>query len=119
MIARTSTPRPADAARVTLGAVLLTRPRLAVRWTSSPDSSRIRAVVRLLGVRYLVQSATGMLVHRPWLRTADSGVDLVHAVSMLGFARELPEHRRMALLSGVAALTFAALDCLDLTERAR
>jgi hypothetical protein len=116
MIARARKPRPADAARITMAAVLLTRPALAVRGTGSPDSTRIRRVVRLLGARYLLQATTGLLVHRPWLRAADSGVDLIHALSMLGFAHEFPAHRRMALLSGAAALTFAVL---DFTEQAR
>lgn len=110
------TPRPADALRVTLGAILFARPELAVRGTGSPDGVWVRRTVRILGVRYLLQSIAGLAVHRKWLRVADSGVDVVHAASMLVFAREFPDHRRMALLSGAAALVFAALDVTEQTR---
>jgi hypothetical protein len=110
------TPRPADALRVTLGATLLVRPDLAVRGTGSPDGVWVRRTVRVLGARYLLQSTLGLAVHRQWLRAADSGVDVIHALSMLGFARQFPAHRRMALLSGAVALTFAALDVTEQTR---
>ena len=106
-------PRPADSLRLTLGIGLLARPDLAVRWTRSPDGSGVRRTVRILGARYLLQSGVGLTVHRPWLRAADTSVDLIHAVPMLGFARIFPAHRRMALLSSVAAVAFAALDATE------
>lgn len=87
-----------------------------MRWTASPDGVWPRRTARILGARYVLQSTVGLAVHRPWLRAADTGVDVVHAISMLGFARVFPRHRRMALVSGAAALAFAALDA---TERAR
>ena len=109
-------PRPADAARVALGTALLARPGLAVRCTRSPDGAWPRRIARILGIRYVMQSTAGLATHRPWLRAADTGVDVVHAVSMLGFARAFPRHRRMAWASAAAALVFAALDA---TERGR
>ena len=64
----------------------------------------------------MLQSTAGLAVHRPWLRAADTGVDVVHAVSMLGFAQVFPRHRRMAWASGAAALVFAALDATEQTR---
>ena len=102
--------RPADAARLALGAVTLTRPDLVLRAVGTPDENRVRGTVRLLGARYVVQGVLGSLVQRPWMRVADTGVDVVHALSMVGFATLLPQHRRLAILSAVTALGFAALD---------
>jgi hypothetical protein len=109
-------PRPADAARLTVGALLLARPEMAVRVTRTPDGTGTRRVVRLLGARYLLQSTVGLAVTRQWLRLADTGVDVVHAGSMLGLAKAFPTHRRMALASAATAVLFAGL---DLTERSR
>ncbi len=109
-------PRPADAARAGLGVVLLSRPALVVQLTDSPDGTAVRRVVRLLGARYLLQSTVGLVVTRRWLRLADTGVDVVHAGSMVGFAKAFPAHRRMAVTSAAAALLFAGL---DLTEETR
>ncbi|MBV9831586.1 MAG: hypothetical protein JOZ82_08295 [Marmoricola sp.] len=106
-------PRPADGLRLTLGVVLVARPDLAVRWTDSPDGTGVRRTVRILGARYLLQSGVGLTVRRRWLRVADTGVDLIHALSMLGFARAFPDHRRMALTSAGAAVAFAALDAKE------
>ena len=109
-------PRTADLARMTVGAALLARPELAVRLTRSPDGTGVRRTVRVLAARYLLQSGAGLAWHRPWVRAADTGVDVVHAVSMLGFARAFPRHRRLALTSAAAALVFAGL---DVTEESR
>jgi hypothetical protein len=107
--------RPVDAARLTLGAVALVRPQLLIRVTGSADGTWPRRVTRILGGRYVAQSAGGALVRDRWVPALDGGVDLVHAVSMVGFALVFPAHRRLAVSSGVAALGFAAA---DLTEQA-
>ena len=70
----------------------------------------------MLGARYVVQSASGLLLRRrpvPWLGGA---IDLAHAASMVGAAMIYPRHRRLALASGAVALGFAAT---DLTEPVR
>ena len=110
-----SRPRPVDLARLGLGVAALARPGVFVRMTASRDGKAVRRTVRVLGARYVLQSGTGLALERPWLPRADAGVDLVHAASMVGFAALLPEHRRLALISGAAALTFAIV---DLRERA-
>jgi hypothetical protein len=80
---------------------------------ASCSSAPVRRTIRVLGVRYLIQAIAAPVVHRPWVRPADTGVDLVHAVSMLGFAHLFPTHRRLAHLSAVTALGFAALDARE------
>lgn len=109
-------PRPADAARLGLAVALLARPGLPVRWTGSAGGPGVERTVRILGVRYLVQSTVGLSVRAGWLRRADSGVDVIHAASMLWFARAFPRQRRLALLSSLTALGFATLDLREQTR---
>ena len=108
--------RPVDVARLTLGALALSRPQWFIRATGADDGTWPRRVTRILGGRYVVQSAGGLLVHERWVPELDGAVDLVHALSMVGFAVAFPGHRRLSVTSGLAALVFAAA---DLTERVR
>lgn len=103
-------PRPVDAARFGLGAVAMVRPDLLLRLTADAGGPWARRTVRVLGARYLVQSAGGTLLHRPWVPDADAAVDLVHAASMVGLAAVAPHYRRPALVSAGLATLFAALD---------
>jgi hypothetical protein len=105
-----------DVARLALGTVALARPQALLRLTRSADGTWPRRVTRLLGARYVVQSAGGLLVHDRWVPEVDAAVDLAHALSTLAFARAFPDHRRLALTSGTIAVGFALA---DLTERAR
>lgn len=102
--------RRADRARLALGALALARPGLPVRATGSRDGAAVRRTVRVLGVRYVVQSLGGRRLHRAWVPEADAAVDLVHAASMLGLARLAPRHRRLALVSAALATAFAVVD---------
>jgi hypothetical protein len=80
------------------------------------DGTGPRLATRVLGVRYVVQSAAGVGLRRrpmPWF---DGAVDLLHAASMLGVARAVRRHRRLALTSGAVAVVFAVA---DLTEPVR
>jgi hypothetical protein len=102
--------RPTDLARLGAGVLVLARPGWVVHATGSPDGPWVRGTVRILGARYVAQAVFGSAAHRPWVRVVDTGVDVIHAVSMVGFAAAMPRHRRLALLSAVTALGFAALD---------
>ena len=108
--------RPVDIGRLALGTVALVRPQALVRATRSADGTWPRLVTRLLGARYVVQSAGGLVVDERWVPELDAAVDLAHALSTLGFAWAFPAHRRLALTSGALALGFAAA---DLTEQGR
>src|SRR4051812_6304531 len=108
--------RPADIARLVLGAGLLAAPAWFASVAGSPTSAAVRRTIRILGVRYLVQAAAAPAIQQPWVRPIDTGVDLVHAVSMLAFAHAYPSHRRLAHLSALTALGFAGLDATETTR---
>ena len=105
--------RPVDVARFALGATGLLRPQWLLRGTASADGTLPRRVTRILGARYVLQSAAGLALSRRWVPEVDAAIDLVHAVSTVGLARAFPDHRRLALVSGAVAVVFAVA---DLTE---
>ena len=102
--------RPVDLARLALGSAALLRPGLFLRWGRADDDPVVRRAVRVLGGRYVVQSAAGLVLRRAWVPDVDAAVDLVHAATMLGLAAVAPDHRRLALLSAVIAVGFAGAD---------
>lgn len=129
-----SPPRPVDLARLSLGAIAVTRPGLFLRMTEGADGRGERVTVRILGARYLVQSSAGLALTqrwsqapgrpwarsrvefegwsggRPWVPEVDAAVDVVHAATMLALAAVAPTRRRLALLSAATAVGFAAAD---------
>jgi hypothetical protein len=102
--------RPVDLARLALGTAALAGPGLFLRLGRSDDDGRARWTIRVLGGRYVVQSAAGLWLRRSPVRDADAVVDLLHAATMLGLAALVPEYRRLALLSAGAACGFAVAD---------
>ena len=102
--------RGPDVARLALGGLCLARPALPLRLTGSTNGKGTRAVVRILGARYLVQSAGGSWLHERWVPEADAAVDAIHATTMLGLAALVPGHRRAALVSAALATGFAVAD---------
>jgi hypothetical protein len=110
------TPRPVDLARLALGVWALARPLDVLHLVGTDDSTGPRRAARVLGARYVVQSAGGLIVERRRLSWVDSAVEIVHAASMLGAAAVFPSHRRLALTSGAVALVLAVA---DLSERVR
>jgi hypothetical protein len=111
-------PRAVDATRFGLGLVAVARPDQVLRLSRSDQSERVRRVIQVLGARYLVQSAMGYVLARRWVPVLDAGIDAVHALSMSGLAIWAPRHRRPALLSAAAAVSFAAADLGDANCRA-
>jgi hypothetical protein len=101
--------RGAGALTAAGGVVLAVRPDRVAR---AVGGSAPPTLVRLLGVRMLVQGA--MLAARPDRRTAVAccAVDGTHAASMLGVAVVAPRYRRVALWAVGAATASAALDVL-------
>ena len=89
------------------GLTLLARPRATVD-RLCPEYPRSRVwVVRLLGARLLAQHAAVLAAPGGRLVVAASGIDLLHAATMVPLLRE-PRYRRAALISGgVAALSAA------------
>jgi hypothetical protein len=114
--------RTVDVLRLGLGVVILARPQLPLRLSTGQTRRPELAATRVLGARYVAQSVVGVGLNRAWgrpydtdgrrrwLGQADAAVDLVHALSMAGLSVVSPRHRRVAAVSAVTALGFAALD---------
>jgi hypothetical protein len=95
--------------RTGLGAVYL----LAPEWVPSVLSVRVdrraRAVVRILGARYLAQAAMISSAPRtPLAPVIGAAVDVMHALSMVALAAVDRRRRRLALADAGAATAFAA-----------
>jgi hypothetical protein len=104
-----------DAARLTLGVVLVVRPDLPLTFGRVPGGRWTTVATRALGVRYVVQAGAGTVAGDPWAPPLDAAVDLVHAATMVVLAVASPAHRRLAVASAAAALLFAAGDLSDRT----
>ena len=90
------------------GLALLVRPRATVD-RLCPEYPRSRIwVVRVLGARLLVQHAAVLAAPGGRLVAAASGVDLLHAATMVPLLRE-PRYRRAARSSGGVAAAAAAV----------
>ena len=100
--------RPVDVLRLSLGTVALTAPGRVL--PAAADTRWSRGFTRILGARYVVQSAFGLADRRRWVPATDAAIDLVHALTMVGLAGVSARHRRVALVSAGAAVVFAVLD---------
>jgi hypothetical protein len=88
------------------GAALLVRPQRVVD-RLCPEFPRDRVfLVRLLGVRLLLQHGAVLLEPHPALVRAGSAVDLLHAASMVPFAASA-RYGRAARISGALAACYA------------
>lgn len=101
-------------ARIVYGLVLVAAPNPAVRAvTRQPTTARERAVTRILGARLLAQAA--VTDFRPTALSLALGaeVDLVHALTMLGWAAVDRRSRRLTLFSAATAGLFAVAGAAD------
>jgi|tagenome__1003787_1003787.scaffolds.fasta_scaffold20771804_2 hypothetical protein len=73
-------------------------------------------IVRVLGVRLLVQSAWVLQSPNRFRLLGATAVEAVHAASMTGAAALWPRYRWAATVSGTAAAASAALDALLATK---
>jgi hypothetical protein len=90
-------------------AILLLRPRRAAGWAAGPDRRPPTWLVRVLGIRELLQGT--MIAVRPTRRVLLAGclVDVLHAASMAVAAILAPPFRRPALASGLLAAASATI----------
>ncbi len=87
------------------GAALIALPSVITRRVDQPAA----LVVRVLGVREIGQGVVLLACPRREVALVASGVDALHAASMVAAALVFPAYRRSALTSaGVAALSAAA-----------
>ncbi len=102
-----------------LGAGIAARPVAIVRWAAGGEQTPPTWVVRVLGLRQLLQGiAVGM---RPTRAVIGIGVavDLSHAVTMAAACRLLPRYRHSAILSGTVAAASAVAGIMAFTGRTR
>jgi hypothetical protein len=104
----TRTARALQAVRAGYGIVLVLTPGLALRLaTGRRASPRARRVVRVLGIRHLVQAAATAAAPTPAVFAAGRQVDTVHAASML-VAGVWPAERQAALADALVEAALAA-----------
>jgi hypothetical protein len=110
--------RITDVARAGIGFVDIAAPRpiVGAELGHGPDESEI-AIIRLLGIRQLAQTALSQF---PTLRTAGTAVDALHGISMLALAWRGPAaYRKGALTQAAIAGVFTAAGLISLIRRAR
>ncbi len=92
------------------GALLLLRPDtgLGVLEGSDDTSESARAVIRILGVRHLIEVGLE-LRHGPAWRRAGGVVDVIHSVTALGFSALDHRWRRAARADALVAGAFAVI----------
>lgn len=99
-----------NTARALLGAGHLARPGWAARaLTHRPMSRRARQVMRLLGVRHVIQAAVTRARPTRSVLAVGAVVDGLHAVSMLMLGVTRREWRGPALVDAAAAAALAGL----------
>ncbi|MDQ6783184.1 MAG: hypothetical protein M3063_07040 [Actinomycetota bacterium] len=103
----TGADRAALVVRTGWGLLLLGAPGLAVRAAGGTDERASRRVVRVLGARHLAEAGLEAR-HGPGVRRAGGAVDLLHAVTAVGFGVADRRWRRPALADAVVASAFAA-----------
>ncbi len=100
--------------RAALGAVHVLWPGLAAApLVRGPVDSRARVVLRILGVRQLVQAAVTGARPTPAVLAVGAGVDATHAVSMVAFGLGARRWRRAALVSAAVAALFSVLQAAE------
>jgi len=111
-MSRTAVLRGVLAAHAAWGLVLLLTPGRAAALVCAGRPEPRSWIVRVLGLRLLVQCAWGLLSpSRARVLTA-AGIDAVHAASMAGVAALSPTYRWAAAVSGTTAGASAAADAL-------
>jgi len=95
-------------ARLASGGLLTVRPAQALRLLGyGQDDAASRTVVRVLGARHLVQGAAEALWRDPGVLRAGAGVDVLHALTALGYATASRPGRSAGRRSAALALSFA------------
>jgi hypothetical protein len=118
-VSRIAALRAAAAARAVWGLVLAVAPARAATLASAGHPEPRAWVVRVLGLRLLVQCVWVLLSpSRARVLTA-AAVDAVHAASMAGVAARWPAYRRAAGVSGTASAASALLATLLAPEAGR
>lgn len=101
--------RALQLARAGYGVALVLAPGPLIRLvTGAPPTRRACQVARLLGARHLAQATLTTLAPQPGVFAAGTGIDVLHATSMLMLAAIDRAARRTALADAVAEAALAA-----------
>lgn len=84
-------------------AILLAQPSSMLRTVAGDQDVPPPWIMRVLGVRLLVQATAEMLSPRPTTLRISAFVDLTHSASMFVASRAWPRYRRAALVSAASA----------------
>lgn len=105
---RTSLPtRVLAAVRVGWAIVLVVAPRWLIAQSRRDANGRVPAgVLRVLGVRHLLQAVTTLAVPERAVTELGAGADAMHAMTALGLAATSRPWRRAALADGALAGSF-------------
>lgn len=104
-------------ARVGWGGLLVVAAPRLIRAIGLPSDTRTIVVVRVLGLRHLVQAA--VVRQKASSVRVGAWIDLIHGSSMVVFALLDAPKRRAALLDAVVAFGFAAGGLATGTETGR
>ncbi|WP_285247667.1 MULTISPECIES: hypothetical protein [unclassified Pseudarthrobacter] len=113
--------RALEASRAVFGVcqVVFPAPIYRVAVGQQPDS-RVRAVMRILGARHLIQAvAVGAVPTSTALHLGAGVVDSLHSVSMIALAIADRRRRRPAALDAVIAGLFAGMEFVVAGRRKR
>jgi hypothetical protein len=100
--------RWAAAARAAWGVVLIAAPERVLATGRGRSDRSSRAVLRLLGIRHLLQAAVVAGNPTPAAQDIGIAVDLIHAGSAAAFAAVDRDQRRFALTETTVAAGWAA-----------
>ncbi len=96
-------------ARLAWGGLLAGAPGLVLGTVTGGPATRSQTrVLRVLGVRHLLQGSLDLARPTPAVLRSGAAVDLLHAVTCAGAVAFWPEWRRVAALDGTGAVGFAA-----------
>jgi hypothetical protein len=88
-------------------AILLAQPLGVLRRAAGTHDVPPPWIMRVLGVRLLVQAIAEMTSPRPTMLRINAFVDLTHAASMFVAAKAWPRYRRAAMVSAAGAASSA------------
>lgn len=93
--------------------MLLANPNGPLRLGGGMDSRGVRAAVRILGARHLIESLILATAQDDRPRRWILALDAAHGLSMLALAAASPSLRRDALLSAASAAGLVTLSALE------
>lgn len=107
MSLRPTARRATSAASVVWGCALLVAPTELARAVAGPGALPPEGVVRVLGVRRVIQGLGVGATSSPAVAWLSVGVDALHAGTMVAAARMWPQYRKAELTSAAIALSSA------------